>query len=360
MALGLGRMIVDDGKGLLFSPRHPEILPQFPTIGDALKKSQNSFYALDLEYRNDASGTDEFSSITQLPLGKALEHGTLEYLASTYVAADRVIRDSIYNEGPKILTFAPVLKYNRFPLAKLLEDILQIGREGMGTPVEIEFAINFNANSKGSAPEFYFLQIRPMIAGEEFLDVKVDQMVPEECICYSSKALGNGRVDDIYDIVYVDPESFSAAKTPFIAQQIGEINNALEGRPYLLIGLGRWGSSDPWLGIPVTWDEISNVGAMVEAGIQGFNIDLSMGTHFFHNMTTLRIAYFTAPYSSFSEESYVDWNWLSSQVPFHQTEYLRHIRLETPVELRIDGRKGRGVVYKPGHGPVSTQSETSE
>jgi Pyruvate phosphate dikinase, AMP/ATP-binding domain len=343
VALGFGRMIVDDGKGLIFSPHHPEILPQFPTLNDTLKNSQNTFYALDLS-GDDKNITSEDDSLKRLKLDTALEHGTLDAIGSTFIPADNVILDSIYNVGPKVVTFAPILKYDRFPLADLLKDILTIGSEGMGAPVEIEYAVNLSKKEKDK-PEFYFLQIRPMVAGEEFLEVKNDDVDSSTLICSSSKALGNGRVEDIKDIIYVDPKLFNSAKTTEIAMEIGKINSEMVNRPYLLIGLGRWGSSDPWLGIPVAWDEISNVGAIVESGIKGFNIDLSMGTHFFQNMTSLRLPFLSTPFND--KKCFVDWEWLDSITPEKETTYLKHLSFDSPFEIRIDGRKGNGIIVKP-------------
>jgi len=272
-----------------------------------------------------------------------LNHGTLDALASTFVAADNVIRDSVHYPGPKIITFAPILKYGKMPLPELVSDLLEIGKTGMGTPVEIEFSVNLSKD-KNTPHDFYFLQIRPMVAGEEFLEVNTEKADPEKIIIYSDKSLGNGKLKHIKDLIYIDPRNFKPSETRKIAEQIGELNKKLKDRPYVIVGLGRWGSSDPWLGIPVTWEQISNAEVIVETGMENFNIDLSMGTHFFHNLVSLHIGYLTIPYGS--KTGIVNWDKLHSYPSAFETEFIRHIVFEKPLEIRMDGRKSKAIVLE--------------
>ncbi|GAB4297770.1 MAG: PEP/pyruvate-binding domain-containing protein [Myxococcota bacterium] len=341
-ALGLGRAVVDVGSALQFSPAHPQILPQFPTIEDTLQNSQKQFFALVMDEELEL-GRDEESSLAKLDLADAEEHGTLAALGSAYIPNDNVILDSIYHKGTKLVTFAPILKHGKFPLAEILSDILKIGSYGMGCPIEIEFAVNLPKGEKEPA-EFCFLQIRPMTAGLESEDVKIAEVSREKLIGYSAKALGNGAIRGIWEIVYVKPRDFDPAYTREIAREIGEINGEIEG-DYLIIGLGRWGTSDPWLGIPVNFSDVSKAKVIVEAGIKDFNVDLSMGTHFFQNIVSLNIAYLTVPYNK--GESFIDWAWLDGHSAEKESRFVRRIRLKSPIEVKVEGKRGVAAIYKP-------------
>jgi hypothetical protein len=239
-----------------------------------------------------------------------------------------------------VVTFAGILKYREFPLPEILTDLLEIARRGMGCPVEIEFAVNLPA---GTRPVFDLLQIRPMAVARQKLNVEIGQEDRQRAICYSSQALGNGQVCNVEDIIFVDPEAFDVARTIEIAAEVSRLNKLLtsQNRRYLLIGPGRWGSADRWLGIPVKWPDISAVKAVVETATEALRADPSQGSHFFHNITSLDISYLT---TSGNERDFVDWNWLKAQPQENTTPHLRHVRLARPLTIKIDGKKSEGVI----------------
>jgi hypothetical protein len=261
-------------------------------------------------------------------------------LWSTYFPQEHRIRDGFLSSGLPVLTFAGILKYQEFPLAELLADLLDLGRRGMGCPVEIEFAVNLATQPK---PVFDLLQIRPMAVARQKLNVEISSEDRQRAICYSTMALGNGQVNDLQDVIFVDPESFDVARTVDVAAEVGRLNKQLEAqnRRYLLIGPGRWGSADRWLGIPVKWTDISAVKAVVETATESLRADPSQGSHFFHNITSLDISYLT---TSANGEDFLDWNWLKAQPAAAATRYLRHLRLTKPLTLKIDGKRTQAVI----------------
>jgi hypothetical protein len=274
------------------------------------------------------------------------EEAPVKLLASTYIPEEHRIRDSAHMPGYRVLTFAQVLKYGQFPLAEVLSDVLDLGQEGMGCPVELEFSVNMRRNPDQKS-EFAFLQLRPMTARAELLQVKISDDEIARSFCVSSHALGNAEKNDMADILFVKPGAFDPAKTLQIAREIGELNAGLlnESRKYLLVGPGRWGSADRWLGIPVSWAEICGVGAMVETSSAELKADPSQGSHFFHNITTLGITYATV----LDEDSgVVDWNWLTSQPLANETTHIGHIQLAKPFILKVDGRSSKCVMYIQG------------
>jgi len=258
------------------------------------------------------------------------------------VPEEHRIRDTGYMQGPKILTFAQILKYDIFPLPNLLSDMLELGRKSMGCPVEIEFSVNLSSDKKKKG-EFFFLQMRPMVAGGERFEVKITRQEIENAFCRSEQALGNGKNEEMVDIVYVKPDDFQSEATIRMAEEIDKLNGILlkEKRPYLLIGPGRWGSADRWLGIPVQWRNISGVGAMIELRNEKLKADPSQGSHFFQNITSLGIHYITVTEDA---DDYLDWEWLDSQSVIQETTYLRHVRLDKPFTLKIDGKKSQCVM----------------
>jgi hypothetical protein len=243
-----------------------------------------------------------------------------------------------------VLTFANILKYKSFPLPEILTDILDMGRKGMGSPVEVEFAVNLSAK-QGQKPQFAFLQIRPMALRQQNKEVVINEKEIADAFCFSTLALGNGTFHDIADILYVKPDAFDPAHTTEIASDIGKINQQIinQNRKYLLIGPGRWGSADRWLGIPVNWNDISGIGAIIEAKSDKIHADPSQGTHFFQNITSLGISYITI---SQSEKDFIDWDWLNSLPHESETTYLRQVELETPLTIKIDGKKSWAVLLK--------------
>jgi len=342
IALGLGKTVVEGERALRFSPRHPTSMPQFSTVDDILSNAQRYFYALKIRSYPEDLSFYRYSNLERREVDEAEEEFPVRALASTYIPDEHRIRDSGYLKGPKILTFAQVLKYNAFPLPSLLSDFLELGRRAMGCPVEIEFSATLSPDP-GQKSSFFFLQMRPMVADLETLDVKITAEEVQKAFCFSNQALGNGRNKDIADIVYVKPEDFKPEATVAMAKEIGRLNAELvkEKRPYLLVGPGRWGSADRWLGIPVQWHDISGVGAIIELRSALLKADPSQGTHFFQNITSLGIHYVTV--SEGSEDRF-DWERIRSFHAVQETRFLRHVRLDQPFLLKIDGKTSQCVM----------------
>jgi hypothetical protein len=343
VALGLGKIVVEGGTALRFSPRHPQFLPQFSTVDDILENSQRFFYALKLNGFPDDLPFREDATLQRLEIDETLNDAPVRYLCSTYSPQDNRIRDGVQTSaGYPVCTFANVLKFQTLPLAEILTEILNIGRHGMGCPVEIEFAVHmpFKEDRK---PSFELLQIRPMAVTPSNLEVKISDDDISRAFCYSTMALGNGRFEEIKDIIFINPDTFNPAQTVEIAIEIGNVNKelTLHNRKYLLIGPGRWGSADRWLGIPVRWTHISNVGAIVETTIESLKADPSQGSHFFHNITSLGISYLN---TSESGEDFIDWQWLQSLPAKKETPHLKHIILSQPLTIKIDGKHSRAVI----------------
>ncbi len=343
VGLGLGKLVVEGGQALVFSPAHPKILPQFPTIKDMLEHSQRYFYALDISRPEVFPTPDASANIIKLDLDAAEEDGTLAPIGSVYSLDNDVVYDGLSRSGPRLVTFAHVLKSNLFPLAEILQTLLKIGRDGMGCPVEIEFAVDMTRKPM----HFGFLQIRPAVFEDDCGIEQIGEFDPGQTLCSSPQALGNGRMCDIRDIIYVKPDSFDSAYTREIATEIGTINKKLRKaqRPSVLIGPGRWGSADRWLGIPVTWDQISSANVIVETTLDGFVVKPSQGTHFFQNLTSLRVGYLTV--ESTDDAGTIDWDWLAAQPAAEETRFLRHLVTAAPLDVRLDGRTRRGVILKP-------------
>lgn len=343
VALGLGKMVVEGGQTLLFCPARPDILSQFPTIGDLLTNSQREFFALDVGHPDVFPSLNAEANLHRLGLAEAEADGTLAPLGSVYSPENDVVYDGILRDGPRLVTFAHVLKAGLFPLAEILRLMLKIGHDSMACPVEIEFAVNMNTRPM----EFGCLQIRPIISQAEYENVCLDDVEVDGALCWSPRALGNGRMQGVYDIVYVKPDSFDAAKTHTIASEIARLNDQLfrQERKCVLIGPGRWGTADHWLGIPVTWDQISSAQVLIETTLQDFMVTPSQGTHFFHNLTSLGAGYFSI--DSATDAGFIDWAWLKGRQAAGETRFLRHVHLDTPLDIRIDGRTQKGVILKP-------------
>ncbi len=349
VALGLGRSVVAEGNCLRFCPRYPQHLQQHASVKSMLASAQRTFWALQLEGEGEGEGggqraaaAAQHGSEVQLPLSVAEADGTLAAVASTYSHENHAIYDGISRAGVRVVTFAPVLKQEQFPLAPLLERLLAIGRWGMGGPVELEFAVDLRRR------ELAFLQLRPLALSQESEELILDDVTAAELIGRSDHVLGNGRIDDLHDVVVVDQRAFDRASSRRTAAEVAQMNAALAGRPYLLIGVGRWGSSDPWLGIPVSWEQISGARVIVEAGFADFVVTPSQGTHFFQNLTSFNVGYFTI---NAGEETgggaFIDWQWLAAQPAVSETSSVRHLRFAEPVIVKMNGRKNQGVIYKP-------------
>lgn len=349
IALGLGKTVVDGEKCLRFSPGNPQILPQFSLVDDILKNAQTTFYALKTNDYSDELNFGRYSNLEKRNLDEALEDYPVQVLSSTYIPDENRIRDTWSASGPKLLTFASILKYNSPPLAPLLADLLDLGGKEFGGPVEIEFSVNLYPGQQQPS-DFHFLQIRSMAGHEKQQTTHISQQDINAAFCYSSAALGNGIVEDITDIVYVTPQTFSVDATLKIAEEICRINASLveANRRYLLIGPGRWGGSDRWLGIPVKWHAISGIGAIIELRNEQLNADPSQGSHFFHNITSLGIPYITVNEltrnSQESNPDFIDWTWLEECEAVCETQYLRHVRLSAPILIKMDGKKSRCVI----------------
>ena len=344
IALGLGKTVVEGERTLRFSPKYPNITPQFSTVDDILKNAQRYFYSLRLLNYPSELNFHKNSNLEKREVDEAESEFPVKALSSTYIPEEHRLRDTGFMPGAKLLTFAQVLKHKIFPLPELLDDLLNIGRKGMGCPIEIEFSVNLYPE-KDRKGDFFFLQIRPMVAEEERFEVEISERDVKSAICRSSQALGNGKTNRIADIVYVKPEDFKVESTVQMSGEIGQINAALskEKRPYLLVGPGRWGSADRWLGIPVQWKDISGVGAIIELRNDQLKADPSQGSHFFQNITSLGI-----PYLTVTEDAgdCFDWQWVESLSPVQETPFLRHVRLQNRLTIKVDGRKAQGVVIR--------------
>jgi len=346
IAFGLGKFIVDGGNGLRFSPRYPKKILQLSTPELALSETQKTFYALDLNADAFTPNTDDAVNLLKLKVKDAEEDGAIRLVSSTFDYDSYSVKDGTMGQGKKIITFSQVLNHNTFPLAEILQTVLDIGQKEMGKPVEIEFAVNLDL-PKDEPRVFSLLQIRPIVGKNSSVNIHLEAIRPEQTILLSNSALGNGILKDISDFVYVKPETFNASKSADIGKRLEKINERFlaEKRYYVLVGPGRWGSADPWLGIPVKWPQISAARLIVESGLENYRIDPSQGTHFFQNLTSFNVGYFTI--NPFIKDGFYDLAYLSSQPAFYEDEFIRHIRFENPMRIEIDGKKNIGVVYKP-------------
>lgn len=347
IALGLGKYIVDGGQTLRFSPRHPRNILQMSTMDFALRETQTRFYALDLKNLAEQFSVDDSFNLLRLGLKDADADGALKYIVSTYDPYDQIIRDGYYPGGRKILSFVNILQHDVFPLAETLDSILHIGQDEMGRPVEIEFAVNINQEDSSQAT-FYLLQIRPIVDNKEIMEEDLTLVQKEDTILSSSSVLGHGIISDVQDVIYVKTEAFNSSNTQLIAYEIEKINRQFTGneKGYVLVGPGRWGSSDPWLGIPVKWPHISNARVIVECGLENYRVDPSQGTHFFQNLTSFGVGYFTI--NPFKGDGWFDEAYLNACPVVEETEYLRHVHFDEPVVIKMDGKRSLGVVLKPG------------
>ncbi|MFQ6113577.1 MAG: PEP/pyruvate-binding domain-containing protein, partial [bacterium] len=346
VALGLGKTVVDGGLTVKFCPKYPNHLPQFFSTTDTLRNNQREFFALELNKQIKNPNTTDCLFIEKYGLDAAENDGTLKYVGSTYSQENDAIYDGISRSGVRLVTFAPILKSKIFPLPEILQHLLNIGSRGMGTPVEIEFAVNMSV-PEGKTKEFGLLQLRPMVLSRESEALDVEKIDSKKVICRSGMVLGNGVIHDVYDIVVVDVHRFDRARSREVAKEINLFNTKLlsRNRPYLLIGVGRWGSLDPWLGIPINWEQISGARAIVEAGFKDFDVSPSQGSHFFHNLSSFMVGYFTV--NSFKNEGYIDWDWLLQQEAVEETSYVRWLQFNKPITIKMNGRQNKGIILKP-------------
>ena len=342
IALGLGKSVMEGGKILRFSPRFPEILPQRTTIEDILDNAQQHFYALQMNGRKAEPEATDANTLCRRTIAEAADEFPVQFLASTYDPAEQRLRDQFSQQGYPVLTFASILKHRAYPLPEAVEALLALGQRELGCPVEIEFAVDFPVDQQTKA-RLAVLQIRPMSAREDMLEVEIgdDEQARAFCVCH--QALGNTYSSSMFDLVYIRPETFNPAQSPDMARQLSKINSSLvkAGRKYILIGPGRWGSADHWLGIPVSWADIGGVGAIVETVHPRINADPSQGSHFFHNITSLGINYLNVGVHSADR---MDWDWLASLPVIQETTHVVHVCHTQPVTLKVDGRNRLGIL----------------
>lgn len=342
LALGLGKYIVDGGLTLRVCPYHPDKVLQTSEMEMALRETQTRFYALDLKNMGQNFSLDDGFNLLKLPVKEAENDGSLNYIASTYDPYDMVIRDGIYPGGRKVITFANILQHDVFPLARILQLVQKYGQGEMRRPVEIEFAVNLNATEKKGV--FYLLQIRPMVDMKADLNEDLDAIPEDQLLLKSVNSLGQGIMDDIQDVIYVKTEGYSASNNQLIAYDIEKLNKRFldEGKHYILIGPGRWGSSDTWLGIPVKWPNISAARVIVEAGLTNYRVDPSQGTHFFQNLTSFGVGYFTI--NAYMNDGLYNQELLNSMPAVEETKYLRWVHFDKPLSVKMNGKKKIGVV----------------
>ncbi len=346
VALGLGRAVVEGGKCLTFCPRYPRHLVQFSSVKDILGNSQRQFWALDLE-PGPGADAEQVLRESLFELEAAEQDGTLFALGSTYSHENRAVYDGLSRPGVRLVSFAPILKHDVFPLAEILTRLLDIARRGMNRPAEIEFAVRLEA-APGEPREFGFLQMRPLVLSREAEALEIEDGAAERLVCRSNKVLGNGLVEDLRDAVVVDFHRFDRAQSRQAARSVARFNADLQARgaPYLLVGVGRWGSTDSWLGIPVTWDEIAGARVIVEAGFRDIRVTPSQGSHFFQNLTAFQIGYFTV--NPELGDGFVDWEWLAAQPAVSAEGHVRLLHFAEPLVVKMNGRQNRGAIYKPG------------
>ncbi|TVR74582.1 MAG: phosphoenolpyruvate synthase [Marinilabiliales bacterium] len=346
IAYGLGKLIVDGGISLRFSPKYPKKILQLSSPDQALRETQKKFYSLDLNVDSFRPSTDDSVNILKLGIKDAENDPSFRFAASTYDYEYNMLREGMGQQGRKVVTFANVLTHSTFPLAEILQELLDSGQHEMNNPIEIEFAVDLDT-PKDEPGIFYFLQIRPIVHGEQKVDVNFDRIDKNNTIVYSESALGYGTITNISDFVYVKPDKFNPSENKDIALEIEKINENFikEGRNYVLTGPGRWGSSDPWLGIPIKWPQISMARVIIESGLDNYHIDPSQGTHFFQNLTSFRVGYFTI--NPHFREGLYDVDFLDGQPAYYEDTHVRHVRFEQPFKIQIDGRHNKGVIFKP-------------
>jgi hypothetical protein len=340
LALGLGKTIVDGGLSWTYSPNYPRATPPYGSVRDVLKQTQLEFWAVNMGKPPAYNPIEETEYMVRAGIADAEYDGTLREVASTYLPQSDRLSPGIGASGPRVINFAPLLVLEDLPFNDLVGKLLSVCREAVGAAVEIEFAVTFPPGDEPA--RFGFLQVRPMVVSAEEVDVDLDQGGAGVLLA-SDRVMGNGVVEDVRDIVFVKPDVFESRHTPAVAEELATLNRALaaERRPYLLIGFGRWGSSDPWLGIPVTWDQIASAKAIVEATLPSMNVELSQGSHFFHNISSFGVSYFSVPFGGGYP---IDWDGLSRQRVVRDMALVRHVRADSPLLIKVDGRSGRGLI----------------
>jgi len=345
LAVGLGHSVVGGEKVLRFSPKYPEINPELSTVNSILENTQSELYVLNTKKSNITLTEFENSTLEKLNVADISKDGSLKYVASSYDKEDMMVRDSFSEKGPHLITFAGILKFKTFPFISFMRDILEAGHKSMGSPIEIEFAVNIDPKEK-KLPIFSLIQIRPLILSQEIgqVDWNDTEIDKKKIVLQSNKALGHGIINDIKNIVFVSPETFDSSKTIEIVKEISNVNQFLNNNKYILIGPGRWGTQDRWLGIPVFWSDISNAKIIIETALEDFRVRPTQGTHFFQNIISKGIGY--AYVSLNPKESYIDWQWLKHQKSILKQKYVNHIQLQKPLRIKFNGRTGKVLILK--------------
>ncbi|MBN2016546.1 MAG: hypothetical protein JW794_00175 [Candidatus Cloacimonetes bacterium] len=345
LAVGLGKTVVEGDRTFRFCPKHPKMSISSPE--EQVKESQDFMYAISMDMPSFNLLEGEDVTLAKLRISQIEDHGSLIHMTSTWDHENKRLVDDTTKKGSKIVTFADILKYNYFPLAQILEEILDIGEKALGMPVEIEFAVNLTKDeTMGIYPTFYVLQIRPLTINTETITINTDHLNRDDLMLCTENGMGNGMIDSVHDVVFVDIEKWDRTQTEKMRDEIIQINKKMraEGKHYILIGPGRWGSRDRFLGIPVRWMDINMAKIIVETSVKGFTVDHSQGTHFFHNLVSMDVGYFSIPYNSDAE--CLDWDWLRKQDFVERTEHFCHIHSDHPLVIKMDGYKGIAVIYK--------------
>ena len=345
LAVGLGKTVVEGELNYRFCPKYPKIETIPPE--EMIRDSQKYFYAINMECKDFNLLKGDECTLNRMRIKEAEKHGSLQHLASVWDYQNNRMVDGLSSKGLRVVTFADILKYNYFPLAKIIENILEIGQKSMGIPVEIEFAVDLTKDKKRQKkPTFYILQIRPLTINVQEISIKPDTINKNSLLLYTENGLGNGIIKNIQDIIYINPEKFDKTKTILMREEISYLNEKMkkEDHDYILIGPGRWGSRDQFLGIPVKWADIYKAKIIVETSFDDFIIDASQGTHFFHNLVAMNVGYFHIPYGS--DTDFIAWEWLNNQNIVEETNYFIHIRMEHPMVVKMDGRKGLAIISK--------------
>ena len=345
LAFGLGKLVVDGGQTLRFSPRYPKNVLQLSTPELALSETQREMYALNLKPEEFKTSIDDAVNLQRFEINKAKHFRNMRHVASTWDMQNQRITDSTFEDGRKIVTFSRILKYDTIPLAQIVCDLLEMGEKEMRCPIEMEFAVDMDV-PYGTDCVFNFLQIRPIVDTQSNVSLDWSEVSPDGALVYAEHALGLGAIGDVCDVVYIRNEAFDSARTQQIADEIGALNNRMraEKRSYVLIGPGRWGSSDPWLGIPVKWTAISEAKVIVECGLENFRVEPSQGTHFFQNLTSFGVGYMTI--SPFLGDGAFDAAQLDGEQAVYESELVRHVRFTEPLYIYVDGRKNKGIIRK--------------
>ncbi len=343
LALGLGKTIVDGGIVWSYCPAYPKSPPPFGDPKDMLNTTQTTFWTVNMNPVVDYDPTKETEFLSLNNLQDADYDNTLIHIASTYDSRSNKIVMGVGADGPRVINFMPLLHINEFGFNDLVKKLMKVSSDALENPVEIEFAVTIQKET--NKLHFGFLQVRPMAVSSEEVEIEESELESDNNLIASNRVMGNGIIENILDVVFVNPDRFDKKYTQKIAQEIDSINKELvrEKRPYLLIGFGRWGSSDPWLGIPIDWSQIAGARVIVESTLFGINVELSQGSHFFHNLSSFKVCYFSI---TFDGKFAIDWDWLNKQTLVNETEFVKHVQLNNPLKIKVDGRKGIGVIRK--------------